>query len=495
MQIGLRQFCAETLSWFECAVLEGGASRSALASELCARANWRNARGEPCVSSARKILPRLASQLGLKLPAAAAPPPAGDALPSHPDLHVETTLSALGTVSLEPAEGREGSRRFRSMMASHHPEGVPRHPGKALNYLVISSRFGCLGGIGFCAASWHQKARDRYIGWSARARCAGLGRMVNNHRFLLLPSVRVADLASHVLAQATGRVADDWEARHGDRPVLAYSYVGPEHAGTSYRAAGWEDAGATSGRPPGRRGAGPVRRVWMKSLQAGWREALCEEPERVAGRMGSLHLGADADWAEREFGRGTHPDGRVRRRIEEMGRCWEKRPGTPLPEIFPDRASQEAAYRLLSNERVAVDDILEGHRETTVERCRHAGVVLMVQDTTMVNYDNLRDATSGLAALGGGGKGTVGVPVHTTLAVAQGGRPLGVCALEGDFRESVEAKAAREPGVAQEPESARWLRSLEQAAAVGHACSNTRVISVADREGDIWTSVLHCSSC
>ena len=196
----MRQFCAETLSWFEGAVREGGASRSALASELCARANRRNARGKPCVSSARKILPRLASQLGLRLPPPAAPPPpAGDALPSHPDLHVETTLAAMGTVSLEPAEGRKGSRRFRSMMALHHSEGVPRHPGKTLNYLVISSRFGCLGGIGFCAASWHQKARDRYIGWSARARCAGLGRMVNNHRFLLLPSVRVPDLASHVL--------------------------------------------------------------------------------------------------------------------------------------------------------------------------------------------------------------------------------------------------------------------------------------------------------
>ena len=65
-----------------------------------------------------------------------------------------------------------------------------------------------------------------------------------------------SDLASHVLAQATGLVADDWEARHGDRPVLAYSYVGPEHSGTSYRAAGWEDAGVTSGRPPGQRGGG-----------------------------------------------------------------------------------------------------------------------------------------------------------------------------------------------------------------------------------------------
>ena len=487
MQIGLRQFCAETLSWFECAVLEGGASRSALASELCARANWRNARGEPCVSSARKILPRLASQLGLKLPAAAAPPPTGDALPSHPDLHVETTLSALGTVSLEPAEGREGSRRFRSMMASHHPEGAPRHPGKTLNYLVISSRFGCLGGIGFCAASWHQKARDGYIGWSARARCAGLGRMVNNHRFLLLPSVRVPDLASHVLAQATGRVADDWEARHGDRPVLAYSYVGPEHSGTSYRAAGWEDAGVTSGLPagPARGGAGAPGVDEVAAGGAGGKHCV-RSRSGLRGGWDRCILVPTPTGRSANSGRGTHPDGRVRRRIEEMGRCWEKRPGMPLPEIFPDRASQEAAYRLLSNERVAVDDILEGHRETTVERCQHAGVVLMVQDTTMLNYDNLRDATSGLAALGGGGKGTVGVPVHATLAVAQGGRPLGVCALEGDFRESVEAKAAREPGVAQEPESARWLRSLEQAAAVGHACSNIRVISVADREGDIW---------
>ena len=109
MQIGLRHFCAETLSWFEGAVREGGASRGALAKELCARSNWRNTQGEPCVASARKILPRLASQLELRLPAAAAPPPLGDALPLHPDLHVEATLAALGTVSLEPAEGREGS--------------------------------------------------------------------------------------------------------------------------------------------------------------------------------------------------------------------------------------------------------------------------------------------------------------------------------------------------------------------------------------------------
>ena len=53
-------------------------------------------------------------------------------MPLHPDLHVEATLAALGTVSLEPVEGREGSRRFRSMMASHHPEGVPAASGQSV---------------------------------------------------------------------------------------------------------------------------------------------------------------------------------------------------------------------------------------------------------------------------------------------------------------------------------------------------------------------------
>ena len=40
---------------------------------------------------------------------------------------------------------------------------------------------------------------------------------------------------------------------------------------------------------------------------------------------------------------------------------------------------------------MTVYDVLEGHREATVERCPHAGVVLMVQDTTMLNYDKVVD--------------------------------------------------------------------------------------------------------
>ena len=498
MQIGLRQFSADTLEWLGQAVSAEGASRSGLAAELCEREGWRNAGGDPCVSSARKVLPRLAAKLGLSLPARQRQAPARGPLPAFPDVSLEAELKDLGEVSLEPVSDRVSARRFRAMMASHHPEGVPHHPGKRLSYFVVSQRFGCLGGIGFCAASWHQAARDAFIGWSGRARVAHLGLELNNSRFLLLPSVRVSGLASHVLGQAASRVATDWASRHGEHPVLAYSYVGLRHKGTSYLAAGWTHAGETSGRPPSGEKAGGGRAVWMKPLCAEWRGTLCAEPAAVTGSLGRLHLDPAADWAAREFGRGSHPDGRLRRRIEAMGRYWEARRGAPLPVIFPERAEREAAYRLLSSPTVAMDDILESHRETSAERCKAVGVALLIQDTTMLTYNTRRFSTGGLASIGG--EGRMGIPVHATLAVSDGGRPLGVLDLEGNFRPAQTTKASRKrqrdpsaqaagatrsPEAAAEKESIRWLRSFERACELGRACGGTRVISLLDREGDI----------
>ena len=145
-----------------------------------------------------------------------------------PDLVLTCRLANLGAVTLEPVGDAERVL-WRAMMASHHPEGWSRMP---VRYWVRSSVHGRLGGIGFAAASWHQKARDDFIGWSAQARVANLGHVVNNDRFLLLPGVRVDSLASHALALTTARLGGNWEAAHGVRPLVAYSYVGPDRPGT-----------------------------------------------------------------------------------------------------------------------------------------------------------------------------------------------------------------------------------------------------------------------
>ena len=81
----------------------GGCTRTHLARELCESEDWRNAKGELCLGSARAVLPKLSSTLGLPLPAAR--PMGGVSAASlapsldYPDKRVSCALADLGTVS------------------------------------------------------------------------------------------------------------------------------------------------------------------------------------------------------------------------------------------------------------------------------------------------------------------------------------------------------------------------------------------------------------
>ena len=469
MQIGMRQITAETVEWFRGACNGGELSRTALAHELCLKENWFGGVGKPCLASGRKLLPRLAAELGVRLPDAEAMEFAPHARPASDfaDSSVSGSVRDLGALSLERVAATEERRRWEAMIETHHPEGWRQPPGGQVRYWVRSERHGLLGGIGFTAAGIQLGPRDAVIGWSGDARVVNIGKVVCNHRFLLLPGVRVKGLASRVLRLATGRIGEDWAAAYGERPVLVQSFTGPGQSGLSYRAAGWK---CCPKRTSGRR-SGVRRAVWLKPLVEGWQRVLCEEPKRVLGWSGSIY--SSGGWAAREYGRSTHPDGRVRRRIAQMGAAWVHRLGEHLPSIFPGRAEQTAAYRLLSNDAVTMDHILDSHFEQTVERCRAERLVLAVQDTTTLNYDGL-SSTSGLDELGGGGKGSAGILAHFGVAVNAVGRPLGMYTVDTDFRQ------------AEDKDSVRWVDGLERAQELARACPDSRVVTVCDREGDIW---------
>ena len=59
--------------------------------------------------------------------------------------------------------------------------------------------------------------RDEFIGWTADQRRAGLHRIVNNARFLILPWVTVRNLASRILAAVAKRLPRDWDTRAASR--------------------------------------------------------------------------------------------------------------------------------------------------------------------------------------------------------------------------------------------------------------------------------------
>ena len=161
---------------------------------------------------------------------------------------------ALGEVRLLVADTASGRQRCARLLESAHPLGRSRAPGCRLTYL-LESEAGPVGVLSFVSAPLRLGPRDAHLGWDDRTRAWHIGQVVSNDRFLLLPGVRVPHLASHVLGRAVGRLASDWEVRHGIRPVLVETCVEASRPAT---AIGRRAGCAWAGRRVGRRGR-PVR--------------------------------------------------------------------------------------------------------------------------------------------------------------------------------------------------------------------------------------------
>jgi hypothetical protein len=101
----------------------------------------------------------------------------------------------------------------------------------------------------FGSAAWKTAVRDRFIGWSPNTRQANLKMMTNNTRFLILPWVRVKNLASFILGTCIRRLGNDWQNRYGHDVCLVETFVDRSRfAGTCYKAANWICIGETKGR-------------------------------------------------------------------------------------------------------------------------------------------------------------------------------------------------------------------------------------------------------
>ena len=130
---------------------------------------------------------------------------------------------------------------------------------------------GCCG-VAVCAAG------SGYIGWSATERVAGLHRIGNHSRFLILPWVRVPHLASHLLGGLVQRICADWPQQHGWELELLETFVETgRFRGVAYRAANWQEVGQTTGRTrqeKQHRAQAPRKSVWVHPLGQRFREHL-----------------------------------------------------------------------------------------------------------------------------------------------------------------------------------------------------------------------------
>lgn len=477
-------------------------SRGELSRRVCQWMDWRSAAGRPQAMSCRKALLRLHRHGALRLPAArkgfafqtprVARHPIRARIPiAGAEFH--GSLADLGPIEIVPVASRHcrTSQVWTQLMEAHHYLGAGPLCGAQLRYLVRSEVHGWLGALAFSSATWRLKPREQWIGWSDRARRSNLGQVLLNSRFLILPTVEVPNLASHVLARALGQVKEDWNRRYGQTPLLAETFVDPRRfRGSCYKAANWTWVGKSAGgdnevHPNGNVSEGR-KDIYLFPLDPNWRARLCREPPRPLG--GCLRPRQGADWAEQELGGIDVGDPRLRARLLTLTRDFFANPLAGVPEACDGAiAKAKAAYRFFDNPQVDMETILFPHTETTVERIRTHKVVLAVQDTTDLNYTH-HPATEGLGPLQSIDDLTVGLKLHDTLAFTPEGTPLGLLDVQCWARDgSTEGQAsARRRLPIEEKESFKWLKSFRRVGEIQRLVLNTMLVSVGDREADIF---------
>ena len=478
---------AECLAWIGSRVsADAGLTRYRLAKEVCERFAWRDVRGRLKEMACRKRLIGLERRGKLVLPPARREPPRRRAdEPSASNWpEVSGALDDLGVVTLQPVGGgTAASATWHAMMAAHHPLGAGPLCGAQIRYLIITQRHGAVGGLAVSAAAWRVGARDQWLGWDDPTRRAELPGVVCNSRFLILPTVRVKHLGSHVLGQLARRIAGDWRQRYGTAPWLMETYVEATRSGTVYRAANWIEIGMTTGRGrQDRAGKGglPEKRVFVYPLSPARLKRLC-------GPLAAPLPG----WVRREFGGAKLGDRRLEDRLLNLAGAFFAKPQANIPQACGSPAAAKAAYRFFDHHRVTMDALLAPHHRATVDRMRRESVVLVAQDSSSLRY-TMHAEMQGIGPISNRVDGPQGLIVHSALAFRPDGLPLGLLDIEAWARDAAEfgkrIKCHDKPIAAKE--SFKWLRALTPIGAAAAQCPSTRIITLADREADIFEYLL-----
>lgn len=194
---------------------------------------------------------------------------------------------------------------------------------------------------------------------------------------------------------------------------------------------------------------------------------------------------SDGDWALAEFGAAELGDARRTARLVELARQLAEHPEASLPSALENAAALKAAYRFFDNAGIAHDKMLAAHVRSSVERMRGQRVILAVQDTTFIDYSGHPD-TAGLGPLHP--RGGWGMICHGTLAFTPERLPLGVLGLRVWARDPQKPKrrATRRSRAIEHKESYKWLDSVQALWALKPALPGSRLVSVADREADVY---------
>ena len=230
-------------------------SRNELAQTICEHLQWHTPSGGYRVNACLTVLKNL-QQLGVvRLPDLITYQQRGAQKQivwtqrSAPQADIDCDLAQLMPIELRVVTETEAVREWNELVDRHHYLDYRRPIGQHLRYFIVDCQGRRLGCMMFMYATLSLHCRDEWVGWQDKKHKKHLDLVVNNNRFLILPWVRVKNLASKALSMACRQLSDDWQRQYSYKPVLIETFVDPERFdGSCYRAANWFCIGQTKGR-------------------------------------------------------------------------------------------------------------------------------------------------------------------------------------------------------------------------------------------------------
>jgi Transposase DNA-binding len=191
----------------------------------------------------------------------------------------------------------------------------------------------------------------------------------------------------------------------------------------------------------------------------------------------------DASLGQIHFGSVVLGDQRRTRRLVNIADQFFIHPGGTLPQKLRRPADLKAMYRLMDNESVTHEAVLRSHCQRTLEQMRQqTGPVLVIHDTTELDYTGHRSMREQLGPLGSGyGRGFV---CHNSLAITPEGQVLGLTAQQLHKRRVVDKSETRKQKQRHpQRESRLWQAGCEQ---TGPAPASALWIDICDRGADSY---------
>jgi hypothetical protein len=189
-------------------------------------------------------------------------------------------------------------------------------------------------------------------------------------------------------------------------------------------------------------------------------------------------------WIDQEFHDLDLGDRRLNRRARLLAERFFAQPQASINAACHGWAETQAAYRFFDNGRAVPARILQPHQQATRARIGQHPVVLIVQDTTELDYTAHPVAGDGPLS----SEAQRGFLDHSHLAFTPDGLCLGVLDVHLWARsaDGFGDSKKRQYDPIETKETYRWLQGYRLACRTAEAVPQTQVVSVADCEGDLY---------